>query len=97
LVPSLVDAGLIHRDVKPANILVVDRGGISDLVKVVDFGLVKDVGYTAPGEVIDAPALTRDNTITGTPRYMSPETVIARRPWTRGRTSTRRARSGTGC
>ena len=38
------DAGLIHRDIKPGNILVVDRGGISDLVKVVDFGLVKDVG-----------------------------------------------------
>jgi hypothetical protein len=71
------DAGLIHRDVKPANILVVDRGGISDLVKVVDFGLVKDVGYAAPGEVTDAPALTRDNTITGTPLYMSPETVMA--------------------
>lgn len=71
------DAGLIHRDVKPANILVVDRGGISDLVKVVDFGLVKDVGYTAPGEVTDAPALTKDNTITGTPLYMSPETVVA--------------------
>ncbi|MDB5221272.1 MAG: hypothetical protein JWO86_9199 [Myxococcaceae bacterium] len=71
------DAGLIHRDVKPANILVVDRGGISDLVKVVDFGLVKDVGYAAPGEVTDAPALTRANTITGTPLYMSPETVTA--------------------
>ena len=41
------DAGLIHRDIKPGNILVVDRGGISDLVKVVDFGLVKDVGFGA--------------------------------------------------
>src|SRR4029077_15276507 len=44
------DAGLIHRDIKPGNILVVDRGGISDLVKVVDFGLVKDVGLPAAGE-----------------------------------------------
>ena len=50
---------VIHRDVKPANILIVDRGGISDLVKVVDFGLLKDVGFTAPGEATSAPALTR--------------------------------------
>ncbi|HSO30956.1 MAG TPA: serine/threonine-protein kinase [Labilithrix sp.] len=71
------DAGLIHRDVKPANILIVDRGGISDLVKVVDFGLVKDVGYKAPGEATPEPALTMANSITGTPLYIAPETVTA--------------------
>src|SRR5882724_5549650 len=71
------DAGLIHRDVKPGNILVVDRGGISDLVKVVDFGLVKDVGYKASGGAASEPALTMANTITGTPLYLAPETLIA--------------------
>ena len=71
------DAGLIHRDVKPANILVVDRGGISDLVKVVDFGLVKDVGFRAPGEAASEPALTMANAITGTPLYIAPETLTA--------------------
>jgi serine/threonine-protein kinase len=71
------DAGLIHRDVKPANILVVDRGGISDLVKVVDFGLVKDVGLPADGEGTFEPALTMANTIHGTPLYLAPETLTA--------------------
>ncbi len=71
------DAGLIHRDIKPGNILVVDRGGISDLVKVVDFGLVKDVGSAASGEAKSEPALTMANTITGTPLYIAPETLTA--------------------
>ena len=71
------DAGLIHRDVKPANILVVDRGGISDLVKVVDFGLVKDVGLAAAAEATFEPALTMANTIHGTPLYMAPEALTA--------------------
>jgi serine/threonine-protein kinase len=71
------DAGLIHRDVKPGNILVVDRGGISDLVKVVDFGLVKDVGYKASDGAPPEPALTMANTITGTPLYIAPEMVLA--------------------
>jgi eukaryotic-like serine/threonine-protein kinase len=71
------DAGLIHRDVKPGNILVVDRGGISDLVKVVDFGLVKDVGGPGSGKVASGPALTMADTITGTPLYIAPETLSA--------------------
>jgi serine/threonine-protein kinase len=71
------DAELIHRDLKPANILIVDRGGLSDLVKVVDFGLVKDVGLkTRDGETPE-PALTKANTITGTPLYMAPEALTA--------------------
>ncbi len=71
------DAGLIHRDVKPANILVVDRGGIPDLVKVVDFGLVKDLGSRGRGAATSEPALTMANEITGTPLYLAPETVTA--------------------
>src|SRR5687768_399644 len=71
------DAGLIHRDVKPGNILVVDRGGISDLVKVVDFGLVKDAGLKTHEGAVPEPALTMAGTINGTPLYMAPETLTA--------------------
>jgi len=61
--------GLVHRDIKPANILLSEVGGISDFVKVVDFGLVKDV--TGSNET----QLTRENIIAGTPQYLAPETI----------------------
>ena len=63
--------GLVHRDLKPANILVAILGGKCDFAKVLDFGLVK---LTATP---NAPQLTADYTVSGTPQYMSPEQAIA--------------------
>lgn len=65
--------GLIHRDLKPANIFAAIRGGLFDVTKVLDFGLVK------PMAAIDAPQLTQEGTITGSPLYMSPEQAVGDR------------------
>jgi serine/threonine-protein kinase len=59
--------GLVHRDLKPANVFVALRGGEYDVSKVLDFGLVK-LAHDP-----DAPHLTGEQTVSGTPFYMSPE------------------------
>jgi len=63
--------GLIHRDIKPANIYLTEQGAVPDVAKVLDFGLVKEVGETA------AEPLTNANTLTGTPLYMAPEAITS--------------------
>src|SRR5262249_50632086 len=59
-----------HRDVKPANIMLCTRGGVHDFVKVLDFGLVKDVATSG------ATKITAEMSITGTPLYVAPEAII---------------------
>jgi serine/threonine-protein kinase len=61
-------AGLIHRDIKPGNILICNRGGLHDVAKILDFGLVKS---HASGDSADQ--LSQEGAITGTPAFMSPE------------------------
>lgn len=60
--------GLIHRDVKPANIFATERGGVYDVVKVLDFGLVRET-MTSFGEA----NLTQTGSFGGSPLYMCPE------------------------
>ena len=60
--------GLIHRDIKPGNIIACERGGIQDVAKLLDFGLVRAAGPDHENE-----KLTLEGAIAGTPAYMSPE------------------------
>lgn len=59
--------GMIHRDLKPDNMMVCDRGGIPDFVKVLDFGLVKNRAFEERGFI------TKEHAMVGTPEYMAPE------------------------
>ncbi len=67
------EAGIIHRDVKPENILIVperdDDGNPIEVVKICDFGIAQARALDAEGPEADA----TQNRIAGTPYYMSPE------------------------
>jgi serine/threonine-protein kinase len=59
--------GLIHRDIKPGNVFAAQRGGLHDVAKLLDFGLVKTVAE------MPSARLTQEGAISGTPLFMSPE------------------------
>lgn len=61
--------GVVHRDMKPSNVLLTHRGHDPDFAKVVDFGLVKVLGDETDND------FTQTGMMMGTPKYMSPEQI----------------------
>lgn len=62
--------GIVHRDIKPGNVFLMEFQGQPDFVKVLDFGLAKPVGPDMAESVV-----TGKGVIVGTPAYMSPEQI----------------------
>jgi serine/threonine-protein kinase len=64
--------GLLHRDLTPANIMIVNEGTPHETIKVMDFGLARRIGFYIPSGQLDSLSSTIDG---GTPDYICPEQI----------------------
>ncbi len=65
------DAGILHRDIKPKNLMLTEKKGAAGVVKLVDFGFAKMTSEDNSEE--GGKTLTKPGTVLGTPEYMAPE------------------------
>ncbi|HQP37427.1 MAG TPA: serine/threonine-protein kinase [Polyangiaceae bacterium] len=73
---DLHEAQIVHRDMKPGNIVLNPRPGERDRAMIIDFGVSRIL--SAPGEE-EVTAITRDDRVLGTLEYMAPEQVLGSR------------------
>jgi serine/threonine-protein kinase len=70
-------AGIVHRDVKPENVILVEHDGVPDFAKILDFGIARFIGQTPPDVMEEGEErLTQAGIAFGTPAYLSPEQAI---------------------
>ena len=75
------ERGMVHRDLKPSNLMLCMQYGESDFVKVLDFGLVKNLSeetLSIRGKAVEAPKFTAKRRAPGTPHYMAPEQAMGK-------------------
>lgn len=73
-ISAVHEAGIIHRDLKPENIILTEDRSTGDIVKIIDFGIAKEVGSAESQEARGREApITRVGAFLGSPRYTAPE------------------------